>query len=120
MSKFFGQWGEFGGKTWKSSSITYQTLERNVIVIPSLLDKGNYDLSDPLTEGFNAYNVNLLEDHEVVEASIEECIDVFSDDTELNDIIIQASQIYEALTRVERPENVLVEAGDQVFSVMVE
>ena len=36
---------------------------------------------------------------EVVEASIKECINVFSDDAKLDDTIIQASQIYEGYQR---------------------
>ena len=47
---------------------------------------------------------------------------VISDDTEFDNILIQASQLYEASasTGVERQGDVLLEAGDQLSSAIVE
>ena len=88
---------------------------RNVIVSPSLVYQG--DFSDPLPEGFDAIYMHLLkEDHS------NGVVNVISDDTEFDDILIQASQLYEASasTGVERQGDVLVEAGDQLSSAIVE
>ena len=76
----------------KSSSNTYRIIERNIIVSPSLVYQG--DFSDPLPEGFEAFYMHLLEEDHSKK--------VVDEDTELDNILIQASQLYEASGRKAR------------------
>ena len=77
----------------RSSNTYYVLLERNltrnVIVSPSLVYQG--DFSDPLPEGFDAIYMHLLKEN-----GNNKVVNVISDDTEFDDILIQASQLNEA------------------------
>ena len=76
---------------------------------PSLVYQG--DFSDPLPEGFEPIYMHLLEE--------DHSNKVVDEDTELDNILIQASQLYEASAsmRVERQGD--VETGNKVSPAIV-
>ena len=91
--------------------------QQNVIVSPSLIYQG--DFSDPLPEGFDRIYMHLLKD----DNARDEVLPCCSGDAEIDDLLIQASQMYEASREDDQNDeiidNVLLQASQEVESQLV-
>ena len=90
---------------------------QNVIVSPSLTYQG--DFSDPLSEGFDRIYMYLLKEDD----SRDEVMPCCSGDAEIDNLLIQASQMYEASREDGENDtmidNLLLQASQEVENQLV-
>ena len=94
--------------------------KQNVIVSPSLMYQG--DFSDPLPKGFDRIYMHLLKDDDARNEVLPPILPC-SGDVEIDDLLIQASQMYEASREDDENDkiidNLLLQASQEVESQLV-